>query len=63
MSAPSRQYEIRKRRARRRKVAILRRRYKDAGTETERGRILGQLARLSSTMTLEQFTHRQKSSE
>jgi hypothetical protein len=61
MSAPSRQYEIRKRRSRKRKVAVLRRRYKDAGTETERGQILGQLARLSPTMTLEQFTRRQSS--
>jgi hypothetical protein len=56
MTTPSRRHEILKQRARKRKIAILRRRYKAAGTETERTQILGKLARLSPTMTLEQFT-------
>ncbi len=61
MTTPSRRHEILERRGRKRKVAILRRRYKNAGTETERGQILGKLARLSPTMTLEQFTRGQES--
>jgi hypothetical protein len=60
MTTPSRRHEILKRRARKSKVAILRRRYKN-GTEMEQGQILGKLARLSPTMTLEQFTRGEQS--
>ena len=56
MTTPSRRHSILKQQARKRKIAILRRRYQNAGTEEERGQVLGKLARLSPTMTLEQFT-------
>jgi Family of unknown function (DUF6800) len=62
MTTPSRRHEILKQRARKRKITILRRRFKSAGTEAERGQILGKLARLSPTMTLEQFTREKQAS-
>ncbi len=61
MSTPSRKHEILKRRARQHKISVLRRRYQNATTEAERAQILGKLARLSPTMTLEEFTRGQES--
>ena len=57
MTTPSRRHEILKRRARKRKIALLRRRYQTSASDAEKSRILGKLSRLSPAMTLEQFTH------
>ena len=62
MTTPSRRHEILKQRTRKRKITGLRRRFKNAGTEVERGQILDKLARLSPTMTLEQFTREKQAS-
>jgi hypothetical protein len=56
MTTPSRRHEILKRRARKHKIAILRRRYAQAASEADHTRILGKLQRLSPQMTVEEFT-------
>ena len=56
MSTPSRNSEIRRRRARKEKIALLRKRYAAAGSEGDRNRILEKLRRLSPTFKLEEFT-------
>lgn len=47
MSAPSRRPEIRRRRTRKEKVLKLRKRLAAAGSESDRSRLTGKLARLS----------------
>lgn len=49
MSAPSRRPEIRRRRARKEKVTLLRKRLKAAGSDSDRSRIEAKLTRLSRT--------------
>jgi hypothetical protein len=56
MSAPSRTSELRRRRARQEKVSLLRKRYANAGSESERNRILAKVKKVAPTMTAEQFT-------
>jgi hypothetical protein len=46
MSAPSRRPEIRRRRARKEKVAYLRKRLQKASTDSEKGQLTGKLRRL-----------------
>ena len=46
MSAPSRNYEIRRRRIRKSKLALLRRHYRDAKSQDERNRIIEKLTRI-----------------
>jgi hypothetical protein len=55
MSAPSRNSELRRRRARHEKVSLLRKRYASA-SESDRNRILAKLKKVAPTMTAEQFT-------
>ena len=56
MSTPSRKSEIRRRRARKEKIALLRKRYASASSEGDRNRIVEKLRRLSPTFKLEEFT-------
>jgi len=56
MSTPSRNSEIRRRRARKEKIALLRKRYAAASSEGDRNRIVEKLRRLSPTFKLEEFT-------
>jgi len=56
MSTPSRKSEIRRRRARKEKIALLRKRYAAASSEGDRNRIVEKLRRLSPTFKLEEFT-------
>ena len=46
MSTPSRKYELRQRRTRKRSMTLLRKRYAQAQTESERDRIVAKLARI-----------------
>ncbi len=46
MSAPSRRPEIRRRRTRKEKIAILRKRYAAAATDADRSRLAAKLQRL-----------------
>ena len=55
MTTPSRKSEIRRRRARKQKVALLRKRYAAASSEGDRSRIVEKLRRLSPTFSLEEF--------
>ncbi len=55
MTTPSRKSEIARRRARKHKVALLRKRYASAASEAERTRIVEKLRRLSPTFRLEEF--------
>jgi hypothetical protein len=55
MSTPSRKSEIRRRRARKAKIALLRKRYA-AASEGDRTRIVEKLRRLSPTFSMEEFT-------
>ena len=55
MTTPSRKSEIRRRRARREKIALLRKRYAAASSEGDRNRILEKLRRLSPTFSVEEF--------
>jgi hypothetical protein len=55
MTTPSRNSEIRRRRARKEKIALLRKRYAAAASEGDRNRILEKLRRLSPTFSLEEF--------
>jgi len=56
MSTPSRNSEIRRRRTRKEKIALLRKRYAAASSEGDRNRIVEKLRRLSPTFKLEEFT-------
>jgi len=56
MSTPSRKSEIRRRRARKEKIALLRKRYASTSSEGDRNRIVEKLRRLSPTFKLEEFT-------
>jgi hypothetical protein len=56
MTTPSRSSEIRRRRARKEKVALLRKRYAAASSDADRTRIVEKLHRLSPTFKLEEFT-------
>ena len=49
MSAPSRRPEIRRRRTRKEKIVKLLKRHTAAGTEADRSRLAGKLARLART--------------
>jgi len=55
MTTPSRKSEIRRRRARKEKVALLRKQYAAASSEDERARIVEKLRRLSPTFSMEEF--------
>ncbi len=55
MTTPSRKAEIRRRRARKDKIAWLRKRYAAASSEGDRNRILEKLRRLSPTFSIEEF--------
>jgi hypothetical protein len=56
MTTPSRKSEIRRRRARKEKVALLRKRYAAATSEGDRSRVIEKLKRLSPTFKMEEFT-------
>ena len=55
MTRPSRKSEIRRRRSRKEKVALLRKRYAAASSEGDRARIVEKLKRLSPTFVMEEF--------
>lgn len=55
MSTPSRNSEIRRRRARKAKIALLRKRYAAATSEGDRARVVEKLRRLSPTFSMEEF--------
>jgi len=55
MTTPSRKSEIRRRRARKEKIALLRKRYAAANSEGDRARIVQMLRRLSPTFSMEEF--------
>ncbi|MFI5088439.1 MAG: DUF6800 family protein [Terriglobales bacterium] len=55
MTTPSRNSEIRRRRARKEKIALLRKRYAAAASEGDRTRIVEKLHRLSPTFSMEEF--------
>jgi hypothetical protein len=55
MTTPSRTSEIRRRRARKEKIALLRKRYAAATSEGDRNRIVEKLRRLSPTFSLDEF--------
>jgi len=55
MTTPSRNSEIRRRRARKAKIALLRKRYATAASEGDRTRIVEKLRRLSPTFSMEEF--------
>ena len=55
MTTPSRKSEIRRTRARKEKILLLRKRYAKASSETERSRILDKLKRSSPTFPVEEF--------
>ena len=55
MTTPSRKSEIRRRRARKEKIALLRKRYAAASSEGDRNRIVEKLRRLSPTFSVEEF--------
>jgi hypothetical protein len=56
MSTPSRTSELRRRRARKEKVLLLRKRYSAAKSDTDRSRILQQLKKVAPSITADQFT-------
>ena len=56
MTTPSRNSEIRRRRTRKAKIALLRKRYATAASEGDRARIVEKLRRLSPTFSIEEFT-------
>lgn len=56
MSTPSRTSELRRRRARKEKVLLLRKRYSAAKSDTDRSRILEQLKKVAPSITADQFT-------
>ena len=55
MTTPSRKSEINRRRARKQKVALLRKRYAAATSEGDRNRIVDKLHRISPTFSMEEF--------
>ena len=55
MTTPSRNSEIRRRRARKEKIALLRKRYAASASEGDRNRIVEKLRRLSPTFSMEEF--------
>lgn len=55
MSNPSRKSEIRRRRARKEKVSLLRKRYANAKSDADRKKILEQLQKVAKGMSSEQF--------
>jgi hypothetical protein len=55
MTTPSRKSEIRRTRARKQKIVLLRKRYAKASSEAERSRILDKLRRASPTFPVEEF--------
>ena len=55
MTTPSRKSEIRRRRARKEKIALLRKRYASAKSEGDQARIVEKLRRLSPTFSMEEF--------
>ncbi len=61
MSAPSRKYELRQRRTRKRSMALLRKRYAHAQTEAERDRIVAKLARIRPGASLAELLRPQTS--
>ena len=56
MSTPSRRSELRRRRARKEKITLLRKRYGAANSESERNHILEKVIKVAPTITPEQFT-------
>ncbi len=56
MSTPSRRSELRRRRARQDKVALLRKRFAAASSESDRNRILDKVKKVAPTITPDQFT-------
>jgi hypothetical protein len=55
MTTPSRKSEIRRRRARKEKIALLRKRYAAVTTDGDRNRLVEKLRRLSPTFSMEEF--------
>jgi hypothetical protein len=55
MTTPSRKTEIRRRRTRKEKIALLRKRYASASSEGERNRVIEKLRRVSPTFAVEEF--------
>jgi hypothetical protein len=55
MTTPSRNSEIRRRRARKEKIALLRKRDAAASSEGDRTRIVEKLRRMSPTFSMEEF--------
>ena len=55
MTAPSRSYEIRRRRTRKDKIEKLRMRFRKAGSSSEKDDIFEKVKQLSPTITREQF--------
>ncbi len=62
MSTPSRRSELRRRRARKEKVTLLRKRYGAASAESDRNRILEKVKKVAPTITPDQFTKAAKAS-
>lgn len=56
MSTPSRRSELRRRRARKEKVSLLRKRYGAANSESDRNRIVEKVKKVAPTITPDQFT-------
>ena len=57
MSGPSRRPEIRRRRHRAAKIALLRKRYRNAPSEVERNRLLEKLRKIVPGLTPESLAH------
>ena len=55
MTTPSRKSEINRRRARKHKIALLRKRYAAAASEGDRNRVVEKLHRISPTFPTEEF--------
>jgi hypothetical protein len=55
LTTPSRKSEINRRRARKHKIALLRKRYAAATSEGDRDRIVEKLRRISPTFSMEDF--------
>jgi hypothetical protein len=55
MSTPSRTSELRRRRARKDKVTLLRKRYAASKSESDRNRILEKLKRVAPSLSEDQF--------
>jgi len=56
MSTPSRTSELRRRRARKDKVTLLRKRYSAAKSEADRNRILEKVKKVAPSLSADQFT-------